>query len=254
MHYFLKTFLFVSGVLLFFSYIAYSIPSRPSLPPEEGKINFAEVKTKEDLVSLGQKIFFGKGQCALCHSIGHSETARCPNLEGIGAKLSREFIYESLTNPSAFIYKQYEFSPAKSFAAQMPQINKPPIGLSENEMLAVIAFVQSTGGSEYVTVDPSELVRPAQEQLASLGDAKRGQTVYKNLGCLKCHGNGAEVEKAGLPGIHALAKEKDPLHFMNVLQGEKIRDHQGFDSRLTVRDLNDLMAYLAQFVGMPESL
>jgi mono/diheme cytochrome c family protein len=254
MHYFLKTLFFVAGVLLFFSYIAFSIPSRPSLPPEEGKINFAEVKTKDDLVSLGQKIFFGKGQCALCHSIGPSETARCPNLAGIGAKLSREFIYESLTQPSQYIYKQYEFSPAKPFAAQMPQINKPPIGLSENELLAVIAFVQSTGGREYVTVDPSELVKPAAQVLVASGDASKGQTIYKNLGCAKCHGIDGKKGEAGAPGLQLLAQKKDPLQLLSALQGGPPSKHQGFDARLTVKDLNDLMAYLAQFKAMPQPL
>jgi mono/diheme cytochrome c family protein len=254
MHYFLKTLLFVSGVLLFFSYIAFSIPSSPSLPPEEGKINFAEVKTKDDLVSLGQKIFFGKGQCALCHSIGPSETARCPNLAGIGAKLSKEFIYESLTQPSKYIYKQYEFSPAKPFAAQMPQINKPPIGLSENEMLAVIAFVQSTGGREYITVDPSELVKPAAQVLAASGDAVRGQMIYKKLGCAQCHGTDREKGEAGAPDLQVLAQKKDPIQLLTALQGESSSKHQGLDARLTVKDLNDLMTYLAQFKAMPQPL
>jgi len=254
MHYFLKTVLFVAGVLLFFAYIANSIPSRPSLPPEEGKINFAEVKTKDDLVSLGQKIFFGKGQCALCHSIGPSETARCPNLAGIGAKLSREFIYESLTQPNKFIYKQYEFSPPKPFAAQMPQINKPPIGLSENELLAVIAFVQSTGGQESVTVDPSELVKPAAQILAASGDAAKGQTIYKNLGCAQCHGTDGKKGIAGAPDLQVLAQRKDPLQFMSALQGGSSSKHQGLDARLTVKDLTDLMAYLTQFKAMPQPL
>ena len=243
MHYFLKTVLFVAGVLLSFSYIAYSIPSSPSLPPEESKIDFTEIKTKDDLVFLGQKIFFGKGKCVLCHSIGPSETARCPDLEGIGAKLSREFIYESLTQPSAFIYQQYEFSPPKRFGAQMPQINKPPIGLSENELLAVIAFVQSTGGREYVTVDPSELVRPVGELLAGLGDAEAGRVVYNDLGCAKCHGT--EQDRV---------QSDDPLYLLGILQGEAVSKHRGFDRRMTMRDLNDLTAYLAKFVAMPEPL
>ncbi len=245
MHYFLKTTLFVAGVLLFFSYIAYSIPSRPSLPPEEGKIDFNEVKTKQDLVSLGQKIFFSKGQCALCHSIGHSETARCPDLQGVGAKLSREFIYESLTQPDAFIYKQYEFSPPKPFAARMPQINKPPIGLNENEILAVIAFVQSTSGSEYVTVDPSELVQPAEDRLMATGDSARGASIYRSMGCAGCH-EGAEAGAA--------IARRDPLHLMSVLQGGRVEEHRGFEERLTVKQLNDLMAYMAGREQRSESL
>ena len=54
------------------------------------KGDIATVKTPADMAAIGQKIFFSKGQCALCHSIGPSESARCPDLKGIGAKLSPE--------------------------------------------------------------------------------------------------------------------------------------------------------------------
>ena len=42
----------------------------------------------------------------------------------------------------------------------MPQINKNPIGLSNNEILSVIAFLQQMSG-EPITVSPSEIVQPA---------------------------------------------------------------------------------------------
>ena len=61
-----------------------------SLPPAEEKFDIATVKTPTDMAAIGQKIFFSKGQCALCHSIGPSESARCPDLKGIGAKLSHD--------------------------------------------------------------------------------------------------------------------------------------------------------------------
>ncbi|HSV90458.1 MAG TPA: hypothetical protein VLH80_05140, partial [Nitrospiraceae bacterium] len=86
---------FVAIILGIFMLTSLSIPQMASLPPVEEKFDVATVKTPTDLASIGQKIFFSKGQCALCHSIGPSESARCPDLKGIGAKLSREFLYES---------------------------------------------------------------------------------------------------------------------------------------------------------------
>jgi hypothetical protein len=35
----------------------------------------------------------------------------------------------------------------------MPVINKPPIGLSDQEILAVIAYLQSLGGKTTVTME-----------------------------------------------------------------------------------------------------
>jgi len=35
----------------------------------------------------------------------------------------------------------------------MPKINKPPIGLNEQEILAVLAYLQSLGGTPDVTLE-----------------------------------------------------------------------------------------------------
>jgi hypothetical protein len=50
----------------------------------------------------------------------------------------------------------------------MPPINKKPIGLNNNEILAVIAFLQSMSGEE-VTINLSELAAPSS---ASAGGRK----------------------------------------------------------------------------------
>ena len=151
---------FVAIILGLFTLVSLSIPQMASLPPVEEKFDIATVKTPTDLASIGQKVFFSKGQCALCHTIGPSESARCPDLKGIGAKLSREFLYESLTQPQAYIYQDYRVEGmAKEYPATMPYINKNPIGLSRNEILAVIAFLQQMSG-EPISVAVSELSAP----------------------------------------------------------------------------------------------
>jgi mono/diheme cytochrome c family protein len=148
---------FVAIVLGLFSLVALSVPQMASLPPAEEKFDIATVKTPTDMAAIGQKIFFSKGQCALCHSIGPSESARCPDLKGIGAKLSREFIFESLTQPQAYVYLDYRHEGLpKEYPARMPYINKNPIGLTKNEILSVIAFLQQMSG-EPISVSPSEL-------------------------------------------------------------------------------------------------
>lgn len=151
---------FVSIILGLFTLVSLSIPQMASLPPVEEKFDIATVKTPTDLATIGQKVFFSKGQCALCHTIGPSESARCPDLKGIGAKLSREFLYESLTQPQAYIYQDYRVEGmAKEYPATMPYINKNPIGLSRNEILAVIAFLQQMSG-EPISIAVSELAAP----------------------------------------------------------------------------------------------
>ncbi len=157
---FLRVIGFVAIVLGLFALVALAVPQMASLPPAEESINIADIKTPTDMAAIGQKIFFSKGLCALCHSIGPSESARCPDLKGIGAKLSRDFIYESLTEPQAYIYLDFRHEGApKEYPARMPYINKNPIGLSKNEILSVIAFLQQMSG-EPISVSPSELEMP----------------------------------------------------------------------------------------------
>jgi len=144
----------VLGYLLTFTYIGFQVPQSVGLPPTKEKLDIRTIKNDRDLAKIGQGLFFGKGQCALCHTLG-AEAGRCPSLQMAGARLTREFIYESLTKPDAYIKLDFESVEPKRFPARMPIINKPPIGLSEEEMLAVIAFVQSQGGK--ITVDPAEL-------------------------------------------------------------------------------------------------
>ncbi len=151
---------FVAIVLGLFALVALAVPQMASLPPVEEKFDIASIKTPTDMAAIGQTIFFSKGQCALCHSIGPSESARCPDLKGIGAKLSREFMYESLTDPQAYVYLDFRHEGLpKEYPARMPYINKNPIGLSKNEVLSVIAFLQQMSG-EPITVNPSEIVAP----------------------------------------------------------------------------------------------
>ncbi len=144
---FLRVMGFVIIVLGTFSLIALGVPQMASLPPAIETFDIAKVNTPDDLAGIGQKIFFSKGQCALCHSIGPSESARCPDLKGIGAKLAPEFIYESLTDPQAYIYLDFRHEDVpKEYPARMPHINKNPIALSEQEIYSVIAFLQKMSG------------------------------------------------------------------------------------------------------------
>jgi len=165
---------FVAIVLGLFTLVALSVPQMASLPPVEEKFDIATVKTPTDMATIGQKIFFSKGQCALCHTIGPSESARCPDLKGIGAKLSREFLFESLTQPQAYIYLDYRHEGvAKEYPARMPYINKNPIGLSRNEILSVIAFLQQMSG-EPISVTVAELAAPGQAPAAPVKAAQSG--------------------------------------------------------------------------------
>jgi mono/diheme cytochrome c family protein len=240
---FIKVVLFVVAFLSIFAFIALQIPQQASLPPSVEKFDPTKIKTKNDLVQIGQKIFYGKGQCALCHSIGHSATARCPNLQGVGGKLTREFIYESVTQPQAYTYMDYTYSPPKFFPARMPVIVKPPIDLNNNELLSVMSFIQSQGGE--VTIDPSEIVVSGTGgSLGEAGDPASGEKLFQKMACSKCHAPDRFREKLTDRDEGSIRQAiLDPNAGVRV---DPKPVHKGFDQQLTVRDFNDLIAYLGR--------
>ncbi len=161
---FLRVVGFVAMVLGAFSLIALGVPQVASLPPAIEKFDIASVKSPDDLAAIGQKIFFSKGQCALCHSIGPSHSARCPDLNGIGAKLAPEFLFESLTQPQAYIYLDFRHaSKPEEYPARMPHIDKDPIGLTKPEIFSVIAFLQKMSG-EPISIKVEDVMESQDEK------------------------------------------------------------------------------------------
>ena len=63
---------------------------------------------------------------------------RVPGLNDI------EYLAQSMYEPTAFV--------VPGFPPAMPPINKPPIALTDSEILCVIAYLQSLGGTPTVTL------------------------------------------------------------------------------------------------------
>jgi len=164
----------------------------------------------------GEKIFFGKGKCGTCHSIGERGSAiRCPNLglkgniftKPIGeraadraaersARTGREWravdhLFECVAEPGAYV--------VSGFRNEMPIIYKPPIALKPDEVKAVIMFLASMGSE----IPAEEILRPTgiareyfdkieasvksqngantaakQFKLYIKGDAKKGESLF----------------------------------------------------------------------------
>lgn len=147
----LKLFGFTVLVVLFYSYVGQMVPQQRTYPPEELELS-ADMSTQE-MVEVGERIVQGKGTCLTCHAVGGDEGgSRFPNLAGIGVEAGdrREgysavaYLAESLYEPNAYVVEGY--TPA------MPPAAQPPIDLTDQEIKAVIAYLQSLGGTPTVTM------------------------------------------------------------------------------------------------------
>ena len=135
----------------FYTYVGQMVPQKEVYPPKETLIK-ADITTAE-MATIGKEIFEGKGLCTTCHTIGKKTGPyRFPDLENVAVRAKTrepgfsdvDYFAQTLYEPDAFI--------VPGFNPGMPTINKPPIGLTDDEILCVISYLQSLGGTSTVTM------------------------------------------------------------------------------------------------------
>ena len=144
----------IGGLVLattwFYAYVGQMVPQNEVAPPEETVIR-ADLTTA-DMVTVGREIMDGKGLCFTCHTIGRTGALRFPDLAGIAGRVAErvpglsdvDYFAQSMYDPNVFV--------VPGFNPGMPVINRPPIGLTDQEILCVIAYLQSLGGTPTVTL------------------------------------------------------------------------------------------------------
>lgn len=187
---------------------------------------------------VGEVIFWGKGQCHTCHSIGTQGSGiRGPNLEGIAemaVERSNErvaqgkagmtptgYLIEALSFPDAYVVKGYK--------PEMPFVYKPPIALSPDEVKAVIAYLQTQGGE--VNIDeislPPEVAESSKVAEAATewapyveGDPVVGENLFfdvqSEVACAKCHTVKERGGKVG-PELTTVAATRSPQYIIESI-------------------------------------
>jgi hypothetical protein len=144
----------IGGLVLattgFYTYVGQMVPQKEVQAPQETALK-ADLTTA-DMVKVGREIMEGKGICLTCHTIGKTGALRFPDLGGIGAAAKTrvaglsdvDYLAQSMYEPTAFV--------VPGFPPAMPPVNQPPIGLTDQEILCVIAALQTLGGTPTVTM------------------------------------------------------------------------------------------------------
>jgi mono/diheme cytochrome c family protein len=166
----------VLATTAFYGYVGQMVPQKEVQPPQE--IAVASDLTTADMVKVGRQVMEGKGFCVTCHTIGKTGALRFPDLEGVAVRATSrvpglsdvEYFAQSMYDPNAYI--------VPGFNPGMPAVNKPPIGLTDQEILCVIAYLQSLGGTPTVTL----------------------QTTHRYLGAAAAQGGTPAAATAPAPG------------------------------------------------------
>jgi mono/diheme cytochrome c family protein len=250
----------VLGTLALYTLIANKIPQVQSEVPRALTLG-ADV-TPEQLVQAGEQVFNGIGGCTTCHGLG----TRAPNLltdeKGAGpigarcgkretGKSCKAYLYESLTQPGAFVVTGYE--------PIMPDLSRT---LSPQQIWAVIAFLESQGGT--VDVAASDIPAAAAVGGGSGGSGGAGgfargstdpMTLFRAGGCVGCHKIGAEGGAIGPDLTHIGARASATYIRESILDpGAKIAKGferfagimpKTFGDQMTAAQLEALVRFLA---------
>lgn len=186
-------------VIGFYTMVAHIIPQLQSEVPEA--LALTGDVTPEALAAAGERIYNGAGGCTACHGLG----TRAPNVvtdhggQGpIGARCGsrrsgmdcKTYLYESMTNPGAFIVPGFENI--------MPDMRRQ---LADDQIWAVIAYLQSVGGEVTVTAADygKSTEAPTGGAPAAAGPALTATAeplaLLKEKGCVGCHA----IDGAGPP-------------------------------------------------------
>ena len=145
----LKILAVVLGTLAVFTLVANSIPQIQSVVPEE--LSFGANVSASELTSSGEDLYSGAGGCTACHGLG----TVAPNIltdEGgtgsIGVRCDsrvrgqdcKEYLYASMVEPADYVVEGY--------GPIMPDMRR---SLSNEQIWALVAYLQSVGGEVTVT-------------------------------------------------------------------------------------------------------
>ena len=219
----------------FYMMVGQAVPQKEVQAPEV--IEIAEDVSTEEMVQIGKTIYEGKGICFTCHA----NTSRYPDLEGIATRAATrkpgfsavDYLAESLYEPGAYI--------VEGFSPGMPEVDKPPIGLTEPEILSVIAYLQTLGGEATVTMDTKTAYTGGAVGGGAAAAGEAG-SLLDAYGCGRCHG----AEQPTDPPSPSLVGIGSRLSADQLLQ--KLYYHEGDDGldQVTMAELESLVQYLSE--------
>lgn len=254
------------GATLLYTWVGQLVPQKEVRPPEV--VEIAEDVSTAELVEIGQGIFEGKGLCSTCHEI-NGTTQRYPDLAGIATRAAERipgtdaltYMAESIYEPNSFI--------VPGFVPGMPAIDQPPIALSDDEIRAVIAYLQTLGGESTMTmatvipfsagaettsdVDPPGGATAAEDAAAAQVVATTpagpvaggGEALLARFGCTECHA----AEAGGENSLAGVGGRLDRAAIQRWLVAHEPPLPDSYRREVTLADVEAMTDYLAGLGG-----
>ncbi len=244
----LRVALLTVGATAFYAYVGHMVPQKITYPPEATEL--AATMTTEEMVKTGEEIVATKGTCLACHTIGAHAPGRFPDLGGIGSRAATrkqgmtdvDYLAESLYDPNAYI--------VDGFNPGMISPSKPPVSLSDAEILTVIAYLQSLGGRPSVTMQTklkyqgqSPAPAPAAgTALAGAGAGLDGAQLLQNYACVTCHKLDGPDKLVG-PSLYDVGKRLSTAKLYESIMDPDATLAEGFPPGVMIATLKAMQFY-----------
>jgi len=245
-----------------YTLLANMIPQIESEVPEQ--LDLSGAVTPQQLVAAGERLYNGAGGCTACHGLG----TRAPNLltseGGVGAIGSRcadrqpdtdckAYLHESLVDPGAYVVEGYN--------PIMPDVTRT---LSDDQVWALVAFLEAQGGEVTVTADDIAASAGGDEAAGGAPPAGEGGAVatasdprqlMTELGCLACHQLGGEGNAVG-PALDDVGARRDAEYIRESILDPTAQASPGYEAltslmppnfgeQMTAAQLEALVQFLA---------
>ncbi len=226
----------------FYMMVGQAVPQKEVQAPEV--IEIAEDVSTEQMAEIGKTIYEGKGICFTCHA----NTSRYPDLQGIATRAATrkpgysaiDYLAESLYEPGAYI--------VEGFNPGMPEANKPPIGLTDPEILSVIAYLQTPGADATATMDTKTAYTGGAvgggEAAGGVALAEGG-SVLDVHGCSRCH-DAEQPTDPPSPSLVGIGSRMTADELLAALYHHKGDD--GLDA-VTMAELETLVQHMSEQGG-----
>jgi len=260
----IKIFSFTVLVVVFYSYVGQMVPQQRAYPPETTELS-ADMTTT----------------CLTCHTVGSDQGGgRFPDLANIGAVAGErregysavEYLAESLYEPNVYVVEGYN--------PGMPQVNTPPIDLSDQEIKAVIAYLQSLGGTPTVTMQTelgyesasasegggtSTAATASSAAGGATGEASGsldGEALFNKYLCATCHSIDSPQQLVG-PSLHDVGSRMSRAEIYESIMEPDATVREGFPAgtmtatlkgagfyqQVTAQELQTMVDFLAAQTG-----
>ena len=277
------TFFSLVVIGLFAGYSNFGIPVITPSPPPKAEILDLGSMNIDQFISLGERIYNGKGTCTLCHSevggrapaLGAAATVAVERLTDKNyqgeAQSAEDYLIESMVTPSAYVVQGFGKAGTKDTESPMPDVTAGGIGLTEAEVKAVVAYLQNLAGTEITVEIPTGIdTEDSQQQDNDPGNGQGQQAstiadteaailddpeaIINKHACGACH---KILDQAGAlgPDLTRIGASRDKAHLRRSILEPNVDISEGFPSNmmpanygetLYASELEILVAYLAE--------